>query len=131
MCDHADIALQNGHKAKVLILIEIPAVQNQQEGYMKNENAISNATVEETPEQKWEKAGIGSDVIFCRVMQNKELFLKLMQRIFPELKLVEVKEHTTQKTDQILSVYDGRAVAADRYELCESAGVVCCHDRNI
>ena len=83
---------------------------------MKNEKTISNgrnATAEETPEQKWERAGIGSDVIFCRVMQNKELFLKLMQRIFPELRLVEVKEHTTQKTGY--GPVDSKGVRFDVY----------------
>ena len=54
---------------------------------------------EETPEEKWEKAGISSDLIFAHVMQNKELFLGLMQRIFPELKLIEVREHAIQKTE--------------------------------
>ncbi len=38
-------------------------------------------------ETRWEKAGIGDDFIFSCVMRNPELFLKLMQRIFPELNL--------------------------------------------
>ncbi len=54
---------------------------------------------EETPEEKWEKAGISSDLIFTHVMQNKELFLGLMQRIFPELHLIEVHDHETQKSE--------------------------------
>ena len=68
---------------------------------------------EETPEQRWEKAGIGSDVIFCRVMQNKDLFLKLMQRIFPELRLVAIKDHTIQKTGY--GPIDSKGVRFDVY----------------
>ena len=67
----------------------------------------------ETPEQRWEKAGIGSDVIFCRVMQNKDLFLKLMQRIFPELRLVAIKDHTIQKTGY--GPIDSKGVRFDVY----------------
>ena len=69
--------------------------------------------LEETSEQRWEKAGIGSDVIFCRVMQNKDLFLKLMQRIFPELRLVSIKDHTIQKTSY--GPIDSKGVRFDVY----------------
>ncbi len=58
-----------------------------------------SASSEETSEEKWEKAGISSDLIFTHVMQNKELFLGLMQRIFPELHLAKVLDHETQKAE--------------------------------
>ena len=40
---------------------------------------------EEAAGSKWEKAGISNDLIFSYVMQNKNLFLALVQRICPEL----------------------------------------------
>lgn len=66
---------------------------------MKSQNKAVLNCKEETPAEKWEKAGIGNDLIFAHVMSNQELFLGLMQRIFPELHLVSVKEHTIQKTE--------------------------------
>lgn len=53
---------------------------------------------QEVLEERWEKAGIGNDFIFSCVMRNQELFLKLMQRILPELKLSKVEKHATQMT---------------------------------
>ncbi len=61
--------------------------------------AVEVALSEETLEDKWEKAGLSSDLIFAHVMKNKELFLGLMQRIFPELRLTEIREHEIQKTE--------------------------------
>ena len=64
----------------------------------------SRVTLTATDEQqrilneRWEEAGIGNDYIFSRVMRNEDTFLKLMQRIFPELKLTKVKRHTPQMT---------------------------------
>lgn len=49
-------------------------------------------------ENRWKKAGIGDDFIFSCVMRKKELFLPLIQRIFPELKLCRVEKHITQMT---------------------------------
>ena len=68
-------------------------------GNMAGENAAGEK--EESLEKKWEKAGLSSDLIFAHVMQNKKLFLGLMQRIFPELQLAEVREHEIQRTSYI------------------------------
>ena len=68
---------------------------------MKKQNEAVKNRKEETPAEKWEKAGIGNDLIFAHVMQNKKLFLGLMQRIFPELQLAEVREHEIQRTSYI------------------------------
>ena len=53
------------------------------------------------------------EVSFCRVMQNKNLSLKLMQRIFPELRLVAIKYHTIQKTGY--GPIDSKGVRFDVY----------------
>ena len=49
-------------------------------------------------ERRWKNAGIGNDFIFSRVMRKEELFLPLIQRIFPELKLCRVEKHVAQMT---------------------------------
>ncbi len=66
---------------------------------MKKQNEAVKNRKEETPAEKWEKAGIGNDLIFAHVMSNQEIFLGVMQRIFPELHLATVKEHEIQKTE--------------------------------
>ena len=80
---------------------------------MKSEGRVYTRAMEETAEQRWERAGIGNDIIFSRVMQNKELFLQLMQRIFPDLGLVEVREHVVQKTEY--GAIDSKSVRFDVY----------------
>lgn len=47
---------------------------------------------------RWEKAGIGNDFIFSCVMSKEKIFLPLIQRIFPELKLCRVEKHVAQMT---------------------------------
>ena len=49
-------------------------------------------------EQRWEQAGIGNDFIFSCIMRDKSIFLRLMQLIFPELKLTKVENHSPQMT---------------------------------
>ncbi len=72
----------------------------QQEVPMDNSRVTLTATDEQQRilNERWEEAGIGNDYIFSRVMRNEDTFLKLMQRIFPELKLTKVKRHTPQMT---------------------------------
>lgn len=67
---------------------------------MNNSRVTLTATDEQQRilNERWEEAGIGNDYIFSRVMRNEDTFLKLMQRIFPELKLTKVKRHTPQMT---------------------------------
>ncbi len=71
--------------------------------HMKNSRVTLTATDEQQRilNERWEEAGIGNDYIFSRVMRNEDTFLKLMQRIFPELKLTKVKRHGSQM------VFDG------------------------
>lgn len=64
-------------------------------------------------ETRWEKAGIGDDFIFSCVMRNPELFLKLMQRIFPELNLTRVAKHSPQMT--FLAPAGSKSVRYDVY----------------
>ena len=70
---------------------------------MNNSRVTLTATDEQQRilDKRWEEAGIGNDYIFSRVMRNEDTFLKLMQRIFPELKLTKVKRHGSQM------VFDG------------------------
>lgn len=42
---------------------------------MKGQNEAVLNCKEETPAEKWERAGIGNDLIFAHVMSNQELFL--------------------------------------------------------
>ncbi len=63
--------------------------------------------------RKWEEAGIGNDYIFSCVMRDKGLFLRLMQRIFPELQLTSVTKHTPQMT--FLSPMGSKSVRFDVY----------------
>ena len=67
---------------------------------MKNSRVTLTATAEQQRilNERWEEAGIGNDYIFSRVMRNEDTFLRLMQRIFPELKLTKVKRHAAQMT---------------------------------
>ncbi len=69
--------------------------------------------LEESAGSKWEKAGIGNDLIFSYVMQSKELFLTLVQRICPELQLARIEEHTVQKTEK--GPAESRGVRFDVY----------------
>ncbi len=63
--------------------------------------------------QRWEKAGIGNDYIFSCVMRDADIFLSLMQRIFPELKLTKVEKHTPQAT--FLGPMGSKSVRFDVY----------------
>ncbi len=63
--------------------------------------------------RKWEEAGIGNDYIFSCVMRDERLFLRLMQRIFPELMLTNVTRHTPQMT--FLSPMGSKSVRFDVY----------------
>ena len=66
-----------------------------------DENRVSvavSAKDQEILRQRWRDAGIGNDYIFSCVMRKENLFLQLMQRIFPELKLSRVEKHTPQMT---------------------------------
>ena len=75
---------------------------------------ISKAPVsKETAGSKWEKAGIGNDLIFSYVMQNKDLFLALVQRICPELELTHIEDHAVQKTEK--GTLESRGVRFDVY----------------
>ncbi len=63
--------------------------------------------------RKWEEAGIGNDYIFSCVMRDEGLFLRLMQRIFPELKMTKVMKHSPQMT--FLSPMGSKSVRFDVY----------------
>ncbi len=62
---------------------------------------------------KWEAAGIGNDYIFSCVMRDEDLFLRLMQMVFPELHLTKVWRHTTQKT--LLAMSGSKSIRLDVY----------------
>ena len=75
---------------------------------------ISNVSMPgEAADSRWEKAGISNDLIFSYVMQNKELFLSLVQRICPELQLTRIEDHVVQKTEK--GTLDSRGVRFDVY----------------
>ena len=48
---------------------------------------INKEMLELTPQQKWENIGLSNDFIFGKVMQNSELCLQLLQRIFPQMNI--------------------------------------------
>ena len=48
-------------------------------------------------EQQWENAGIEDNFIFFKVMQDKELCLELLRRIFPTFDIVAIKEPEQEK----------------------------------
>ena len=70
------------------------------DNYMEQTTTVVAASrrQQEVLNRKWEEAGIGNDYIFSCVMRDEGLFLQLMQRIFPELKLSKVMRHSSQMT---------------------------------
>ena len=81
----------------------------------------SNSTVtftasdrqQEILNQRWAEAGIGNDYIFSCVMRDADIFLQLMQRIFPELHLTRVEKHSPQAT--FLGPMGSKSVRFDVY----------------
>ena len=51
-----------------------------------------------TPEADWEKLTIKSRFIFAKVMQQKELCLPLLQRLFPDLDITDIQYVEAEKT---------------------------------
>ena len=80
-----------------------------------SENAGLSAGKDPSKEvqKKWELAGIGNDYLFSCVMRDESLFLRLMQRVFPELHLTRVCEHTTQKT--FVAMLGSKSIRLDVY----------------
>ena len=50
-----------------------------------------------SPLKKWESLGITSRFIFGKVMQQKEICLPLLQRLFPELDITDVEYSEAEK----------------------------------
>ena len=81
----------------------------------------SNSTVtftasdqqQEILNQRWAEAGIGNDYIFSCIMRDADIFLRLMQRIFPELNLTRVEKHSPQAT--FLGPMGSKSVRFDVY----------------
>lgn len=48
-------------------------------------------------EERWQNLTIKDDTMFGMVMENQEICLELLRRIFPELNIVSVKQLETQK----------------------------------
>lgn len=69
--------------------------------------------IEEMVEERWERAGIENDLIFYYVMQDSDIYLKLMQRILPELHLTRVTRLEQQKTQH--GALDAKYVRYDVY----------------
>ena len=59
---------------------------------------INKEVLELTPQQKWENIGLSNDFIFGKVMQNSELCLQLLQRIFPQMNIERIEYPELQKT---------------------------------
>lgn len=70
----------------------------EEDGALENAGLSAGRDPSKEVQKKWESAGIGNDYLFSCVMRDESLFLRLMQRVFPELHLTRVCEHTTQKT---------------------------------
>lgn len=62
---------------------------------------------------KWERLTIANDQMFSMVMENNEICLELLQRIFPELAIKQVARTAIQK--QVNAPLDARTVRFDVY----------------
>lgn len=62
------------------------------------ETASSDAEAAAPLAQKWESLDITSRFIFAKVMQQKEICLPLLQRLFPELDITDVEYADAEKT---------------------------------
>ena len=58
---------------------------------------VAEDTIEKKALAKWKSLTISSDFVFCKVMQDKELLKELLERIFPQLSIIEI-EVEPQKT---------------------------------
>lgn len=54
--------------------------------------------LDQTLQQKWESIGLSNDFIFEKVMQDSELCLQLLQRMFPEMDIDHIEYPQLQKT---------------------------------
>ncbi len=73
-----------------------------------------NYTKETDLESKWQSLGISNDFIFYRVMRdNKDICLRLLQIMLPELSISDISFVETQK--EINEGYDIRGVRLDAY----------------
>lgn len=79
-----------------------------------NTETIENAkTMEETAQKKWEELSIADDFLFGKVMQNPELCIGLLQRIFPDMEIGHIEYPQLQKS--IRQDMDARSVRLDVY----------------
>jgi predicted transposase/invertase (TIGR01784 family) len=62
------------------------------------ETALSDAEAAAPLAKKWESLDITSRFIFAKVMQQKEICLPLLQRLFPELDITDVEYAEAEKT---------------------------------
>lgn len=59
-----------------------------------NNNEVSDLTLQ----QKWEHIGLSNDFIFGKVMQDPDLCLQLLQRMFPDMVIDHIEYPELQKT---------------------------------
>ena len=85
----------------------------EEDGALENAGLSAGRDQSREVQEKWESAGIGNDYLFSCVMRDESLFLRLMQRVFPELHLTRVCEHTTQKT--FVAMLGSKSIRLDVY----------------
>ena len=85
----------------------------EEDGALENAGLSAGRDQFKEVQEKWESAGIGNDYLFSCVMRDESLFLRLMQRVFPELHLTRVCEHTTQKT--FVAMLGSKSIRLDVY----------------
>ena len=74
---------------------------------------IDKEMLELTPQQKWENIGLSNDFIFGKVMQNSELCMQLLQRIFPQMNIERIEYPELQKT--LKADIDSHGIRLDVY----------------
>lgn len=74
---------------------------------------INKEMLELTPQQKWENIGLSNDFIFGKVMQNSELCLQLLQRIFPQMNIERIEYPELQKA--LKADIDSHGIRLDVY----------------
>ena len=62
-------------------------------------------------EEQWNRAGLEDNFVFFKVMQDKELCLGLLRRIFPNLNIVKIMDPDQEKV--IASAKDSKSVRMD------------------
>ena len=73
----------------------------------------NNLDIEQKLSDEYEKLTIQSDFVFGKVMQDKELALRLLQRIFPDITIERVEVVETQRSEDV--TYDSRGIRLDVY----------------